>query len=80
MTELAKELGYSRQTLYNWKREIPDFKERVLKSKHTLILTNTGDVWNKVYLKAVNKLDVNAMRIYLTNFDPNFVDPFSRKK
>jgi hypothetical protein len=77
LTQLAAELGYTRQTLYNWQRDIPDFNERVDKAQHALILARNNAVWNSLFIKAAGG-DLRAIVTYLTNFDKKFKNPYNR--
>lgn len=67
LSELSRELGYSRQTMYNWKRNILDFKERVDEARKGLWTDRESVIWNGLFLKAATG-DVRAAEMVLSNF------------
>lgn len=76
---LAEELGISRQTIYDWPRIIPNFREHILEAQFGMIQTNIIAVWNAVFIKAANG-DAKAAEMYLANFDPTFRLPVRQSK
>lgn len=73
-SRLARELGISRQTIYNWAKTIPDFEARKKKAKEALVFQNSTAVWNMIFLKACAG-DVKAAEMYLNAFDADYVSP-----
>lgn len=65
--KLATELGISRQTIYDWPKVIPDFKEHIRKAQFGMIQINITAVWNGIFLKAAEG-DVKAAEMYLSYF------------
>jgi hypothetical protein len=69
ISQFAPTLGVTRQTLYDWKKNIPDFQERV---KQRRIELGTGarlqKVYNGLFLKAASG-DPSAVKLYLQIFD-----------
>jgi hypothetical protein len=76
---LAVELGLSRQTIYDWPRIIPNFREHILEAQFRMIQTNIIAVWNAVFIKAADG-DTKAAEMYLANFDPTFKLPSRQSK
>lgn len=72
LAQLAREVGVSRQTLYQWPMLIKSFQERVEEARRGLIIANTIAVWNSIFLKACRG-DMKAAELYLTQYDPYFV-------
>ncbi len=75
--KLAKELGVSRQTMYNWRKTVPDAEEQIKQAKEDILQTNIGSVWNALFLKACEG-DVSAVVLYLSNFDRSFRLPSAK--
>ena len=68
-TNFAKALGVHRQTLYDWKRNIPDFEQRVAKRRRELGQgTRLQKVYNGLFLKASQGVP-EAVKLYLQIFD-----------
>ena len=71
----AKQIGVSRQSLYDWQKLIPDFWGRVAQRRREIgsqeRLIKVHDSW---YLKALSG-SFPHMQLWLANFDPNFRMP-----
>lgn len=78
ITILAQELGVSRQTIYNWRKSIPNVSQRIKNARKGLLVQNVTAVWNTVFLDACRG-DSKAIEMYLTNFDPDFISPRRNK-
>jgi hypothetical protein len=65
--KLAEELGISRQTIYNWRKTIPDIKIRMREARLQIEQINITAVWNGVFLKACDG-DPKAAEMYLSYF------------
>lgn len=77
-TQLAEALKVDRSTLYDWRTRIPDFWDRVAaKRKELGGRDRVSAVWNGVYLKAATG-DAQAAKLFLKNFDENYVDPSTK--
>lgn len=77
-TKLAERLGVDRTTLYYWRSSIPDFWDRVAaKRKQLAGRDRISTVWNGVYLRAATG-DPQAAKLFLKNFDENYVDPLQK--
>lgn len=75
---LANLLGVHRTTLYDWKKIIPDFWNRVSKRREELGGQHrVNTVYAGLYLKAASG-NAEAAKIWLANFDPNFKMPLQR--
>lgn len=72
VTELARDLGVSRQTIYNWRKTLPSATERIQRAREGFILQNCIAVWNALFIKALTG-NIKAAEMYLTNFDPDFI-------
>lgn len=67
--DFAINLGVSRQTLYDWKRIIPSFNERVRQRRQELGSgARLQKVYNGLFLKASGG-DPSAVKLYLQIFD-----------
>lgn len=78
ITSLANDLGVSRQTVYNWAKTIPDFKNRVKVARENIIQEKVASMWNRVFLKACSG-DMRAADMWLSNFDQSYISPKSNK-
>lgn len=72
LSQLSRELGVSRQTLYEWPSRIPNFEARLANAKRGIIETKIGSIWNAMYLSAI-KGDSKAIEMFLINFDPHYI-------
>ncbi len=72
ITELARDLGISRQTIYNWGKTLPNASERIKRAREGVMIQNCIAVWNSLYIKALTG-NIKAAEMYLTNFDPDFI-------
>lgn len=79
LTDLSKELNISRQTIYDWSKSIPNFKQEVDEARNDIIQSNINSVWNSVYMTAL-KGDFKSMVLYLNTYDPSFINPFSVRR
>lgn len=69
ITAFADMIGMSRQTLYDWKKSIPNFNERVKQRRIDLGSgTRLAKVYNGLYLKAATG-NPEAVKLYLQIFD-----------
>jgi hypothetical protein len=69
ISAFASALGVSRQTLYDWKKSIPQFNEKVRQSRIRLGgETRLQKVYNGLYLKASAGVP-EAVKLYLQIFD-----------
>lgn len=74
-TQFAQKIQVSRQTLYDWQKNIPNFWDRVATRRKELGgNSRIQQVWNGVYLKARTG-NPQAAALWLANFDPNFRMP-----
>lgn len=74
--------GVTRMTLSRWKREIPDFVQRVDKRRTEIVpLARVSAVWNANFVAAVQTKDlraaVEAQKVFLGHFG-NLVTPTQR--
>lgn len=68
-TRFAEMIKVSRQTLYDWKKSIPDFDERVKQRRKVLGSgTRLAKVHNGLYLKASSG-NPEAVKLYLQIYD-----------
>lgn len=75
---LATELGVSRQTLYNWRQTIPDFKKHASEAREALLQHQIGLVWQGVLQRAI-KGDAAQAEMFLATFDTNYISPRQKK-
>ena len=69
ITAFADMIKVERKTLYNWKKSIPDFDERVQHRRKILGSgTRLAKVYNGLYLKAATG-NPEAVKLYLQIFD-----------
>lgn len=69
ISAFAPTLGVTRQTLYDWKKSIPNFNERVKQRRLDLgSATRLQKVYNGLYLKAASG-NPEAVKLYLQIFD-----------
>lgn len=74
--EFARQVGYSRQTCYEWSKAIPNFWDLVAERRKLLFAgARTAKVWNSVFLAATVKLNTTAQQMWLANADPSFKMP-----
>jgi len=74
-SEFAQNLGVARETLYAWRKSIPNFWDRVDQKRREIGgKDRLSKVWNGIYLKAASG-NPQAAAIYLANFAPKFVMP-----
>jgi hypothetical protein len=76
VSEFATQIGVSRRTLYNWKKSIPNFRERVIQRSREIRADpyRVNKVWNGLFLKGSSG-DSKAAALYLYNNDENFKLP-----
>lgn len=73
--EFATSIGVARETLYYWRKHIPNLWERVAARRAELGgKDRLSQVWNGIFLKAAAG-NPQAAALYLANFDPNFRMP-----
>lgn len=73
--DFAARLGVSKQTLYNWRKSIKGFWDRVASQRKTLgSQARTVKVYNGLFLKAAAG-NPQAAALFLANHDPNFRMP-----
>lgn len=73
--QFAISIGVARETLYYWRKHIPDLWERVADRRAELGgKDRLSQVWNGIFLKAAAG-NPEAAKLYLANFDPNFRMP-----
>lgn len=78
--EFAQALGVARETLYAWRKSIPNFWDRVNEKRREIgSKDRLSKVWNGVFLKAASG-NPQAAALYLTNFDPNFKMPGAKQE
>jgi hypothetical protein len=78
--DFAHSIGVSRETLYYWRKHIPDIWELVAKRRKELFgKDRLAQVWNGIYLKAAAG-NPQAAALYLTNFDPEFKMPNEKQQ
>ena len=63
--KLANELGVSRQTIYNWRKTLPDIELRIDQARKSMEQINITAVWNGIFLKACDG-DARAAEMYLS--------------
>jgi hypothetical protein len=72
-TEFSTLIGVPRRTLYDWKKSIPDFGERVRQRRYELFsLSRETQLFNRAYLIAMTSKDhksaVEAIKLLLGHF------------
>lgn len=79
--DFAIEMGVSRETLYYWKKAIPDFNERVKARMKELggQSQKLAKAWNGIWLKTCAG-NAEAGKLYFTNFDPDFKMPVQKNE
>lgn len=78
LTQLARELGVSRMTLYRWRESIPDFNDHVDGFKRGIMQEKVSLVWRGVFLRAA-KGDVKQAEMFLSTFDSHFVPAYKKE-
>jgi hypothetical protein len=74
-TEFARKIGYSRTTLFNWQKQIPQFWDLVKTRRAELGGNNRiTKVYNGLFLKG-SAGDAPAAALWLANHDPDFRMP-----
>ena len=72
ITKFSEQIGVPRQTLYNWKRSIPNFGEKVRdRRKEVFTLSRETALWNMLYLIAMDgkgQPAVEACKLLLGHF------------
>jgi hypothetical protein len=78
--EFANNIQVSRQTLYDWRKTIPEFWEKVNQKRREIgSKDRLANVWNGLYLKAATG-NVEAAKLYLANHDDEFRMPMERRE
>lgn len=76
--QFAEKLGYDPATLWRWRKQIPNFWDRVNEKRREIgSKDRLSNVWNGVYLKAAAG-NPEAAKLYLANFDPDFRMPMQK--
>ena len=75
LSYMARLLGVSRQTLYNWSKSVQS--EHIEKERRNWQLRNVNTIWNTLFMKACSG-DTRAIEMYLANFDPYYIAPKQR--
>lgn len=76
-SEFANKIGYSRQTLYDWQKSIPDFQARVKARRKEIFTSNRENViWRGLLLRAA-KGDSKQAEMILSHFS-DYVPPTQR--
>jgi len=74
--ELAARLGVSRETLYAWRNQIPNFWDRVAERRKELGKTEwLVRIHEKWKIKALEFEDWRITEAWLINFDPDYKTP-----
>lgn len=72
--EFSDKMNIPRRTLYNWKRDIPDFQQRVARRRHEIFSQErVSKVWVGLYLRA-KKGDAKQAEMILSHFS-DYVPP-----
>lgn len=78
VNEFAAEVGVSVQTLYNWRKSIPAFWDRVNKRRKQLgSQVRLQRVWAALYMRAASG-NPQAAAMFLANHDPEFKMPMQK--
>jgi hypothetical protein len=73
--EFASQLGVNASTLWRWRSTIPDFWDKVSEKRREISgKSRLTAVWNGIAMKAAAG-NAEAAKLYLKNFDPNYIDP-----
>lgn len=76
--QFAAKYDVNPSTLWRWRQSIPDFWDRVAAKRREIgSKDRLSNVWNGIYLKAAAG-NAEAAKLYLKNFDPNYIDPSTK--
>lgn len=76
VAEFARQVGVSRETLYEWRNQIPNFWERVAERRKELAKTEwLVKMHEKWKIKALGFDNWQVTEAWLINFDPDYKSP-----